>query len=436
MAVDTPATVAIIGAGPIGLEAALYARFLGYNVHVLDKGRVAENVLRWGHVRMFTPFRMNCSSLGRAALIAQDPNYRPPPNDSFLTGQQWAECYLIPLSQTDLLAESIRQRCTVIAVSRHRLWKSHAWHDDEQRSEDPFRLLYVDQHGIERTLTADVVIDASGVFQTPNWMGPGGAPAIGEAALRQRIEYGLPDVLGSERSDYQGRRVLIVGSGHSAATTLLQVIELMEAEPSTSLIWVARQRPGQVSPVRRWQDDPLPQRDRLAEAANRVAAGHPQVDFRPGWIVERIGEQDGRFLVELANGPEDVHRHAAATAGSKRESVLVDRIVANVGYRPEWGMCAELHLQLSYVTDGPSSLACQLLEQPEQPELPAAGQPCGTSNPLMTTEPNFYVLGAKSYGRKSEFLYCMGLEQIRRLFAIIGDRQDLDLYKSAERLPH
>ncbi|MEC9117285.1 MAG: FAD-dependent oxidoreductase, partial [Planctomycetota bacterium] len=34
MAIDTPATIAILGAGPIGLEAALYARFLGYEVTV------------------------------------------------------------------------------------------------------------------------------------------------------------------------------------------------------------------------------------------------------------------------------------------------------------------------------------------------------------------------------------------------------------------
>ena len=89
MAVDTPARIAIFGAGPIGLEAALYARFLGYDVDVFDRGQVAENVLNWGHVRMFTPFGYNSSTLGLAALAAQDAEYKPPHAHELLTGREW-----------------------------------------------------------------------------------------------------------------------------------------------------------------------------------------------------------------------------------------------------------------------------------------------------------------------------------------------------------
>ena len=46
--------IAIIGAGPIGLEAAAYARRLGHEVTVYERGRVGENVGRWGHVVMFS----------------------------------------------------------------------------------------------------------------------------------------------------------------------------------------------------------------------------------------------------------------------------------------------------------------------------------------------------------------------------------------------
>jgi hypothetical protein len=52
---------------------------------------------------------------------------------------------------------------------------------------------------------------------------------------------------------------------------------------------------------------------------------------------------------------------------------------------------------------------------------------------LLTPEPDFYVLGAKSYGRSSRFLIAAGLEQIRDLFTIIGDRADLDLYHATAR---
>ena len=49
---------------------------------------------------------------------------------------------------------------------------------------------------------------------------------------------------------------------------------------------------------------------------------------------------------------------------------------------------------------------------------------------LISRETDFYILGAKSYGRSSNFLLSVGLEQIRQIFTIIGDSSDLDLYRS------
>ena len=45
--------IAVLGAGPVGLEAALYARKLGYPVTVYERGRLAEHVQRWGAVSRF-----------------------------------------------------------------------------------------------------------------------------------------------------------------------------------------------------------------------------------------------------------------------------------------------------------------------------------------------------------------------------------------------
>ena len=39
--IDSPAAVVVVGAGPIGIETALYARFLGYDVQLIDHGKVA-----------------------------------------------------------------------------------------------------------------------------------------------------------------------------------------------------------------------------------------------------------------------------------------------------------------------------------------------------------------------------------------------------------
>ena len=43
---------------------------------------------------------------------------------------------------------------------------------------------------------------------------------------------------------------------------------------------------------------------------------------------------------------------------------------------------------------------------------------------LRTTEPNFYVLGAKSYGRNTYFLLRTGFEQVRDAFALITGKAD------------
>src|SRR5690348_1003548 len=123
MAVDTPARIAILGAGPIGLEAALYARYLGYDVDVYERGRVGEHFLQWGHGRMFTPFGESVSPLGLAALTAQDESWKPPAAGALLTGREFVERYLAPLSRSDLLADSVHERTEALAISRGGLRK-------------------------------------------------------------------------------------------------------------------------------------------------------------------------------------------------------------------------------------------------------------------------------------------------------------------------
>ena len=61
------------------------------------------------------------------------------------------------------------------------------------------------------------------------------------------------------------------------------------------------------------------------------------------------------------------------------------------------------------------------------------GQPPDGPAPVADGEPGYYVLGAKSYAGRADFLISTGHQQIRDLFAVIGDRADLDLYKSMAR---
>ena len=67
----------------------------------------------------------------------------------------------------------------------------------------------------------------------------GGAPAIGETDLREKIDYGVPNI--AECPDrYAGSRVLLVGSGYSAATTIVALAKLAEQVPGTRITWVTR----------------------------------------------------------------------------------------------------------------------------------------------------------------------------------------------------
>jgi hypothetical protein len=47
---------------------------------------------------------------------------------------------------------------------------------------------------------------------------------------------------------------------------------------------------------------------------------------------------------------------------------------------------------------------------------------------LANPEPEFFILGMKSYGRSSSFLLRTGYEQIRDVFQLITGRDQLDLY--------
>jgi thioredoxin reductase len=402
MAVDTPAKIAILGAGPIGLEAALYARFLGYDVVLYEADEVAGSIRRWGHVRMFTPFGINRSPLGLAAIQAQDENYRPPADGEMLTGHEWVDRYLLPLSQTDLLANHLRLGTTVVRIGKEGLLKGDLpGHPD--RGDFAFRLLVRDRDGMEHIELADAVIDATGVFRGgANPLGNGGIFAVGEVAWCDRIEYRLPHFTGEGRTHYAGKHTLLIGGGHSAATNAVALAQLAQEAPGTRVTWITRREApaavkGPVDPI---ANDRLTGRAELTRQANALVVDPTSsVTYWPVTIVEKIegkvqSATEFEFTVELSG------QHAGI--------FQFDRIIANVGFRPDTDLYKELQIQECVATQGPQA--------------------------LLNPEPNFYILGAKSYGRRSNFLLSTGFEQIRDVFKIIGDRSTLDLYAGAPKL--
>jgi thioredoxin reductase len=398
-----PRRIAVVGAGPIGLEAALYGRFLGYAVDVYERGNVAQYLLDWGHVKMFTPWQENVSALGCTALAAQEPPWRPPEPGSFVTGREMVQCYFLPLAHSDLLVDSIHEHVEVAAIGRSRMLKG----DRGSRRREPFRLLVRDR-GTERAAEADVVIDATGTYGQHRWMGAGGIPAIGEMGCRSQIEYQLPDVAGNDRARLAGRRVAVVGAGHCAATTIVALDEVAAAVPGTTITWITRRvEPGaENSPVRRVENDPYPHRDRLALAANRLAAAG-RVDHRPGTYVAAVSHGAAAGTLTLA------------LSGSHQGNVEVDAVLAQVGHRPDVRLYEELRVKCGPVGEEalPRRAVGRFAKAPNAAELAAVTQ----------LEPDFFVIGAKLCGRGSRFLLRHGRDQVRAVFAILGGRPDLDL---------
>lgn len=405
--------IAVIGAGPIGIEAALYARQLGHPTTVYETGRIGEYFHWWGHVRMFSPFGMNSTPLGRAAILQENRKHEFPPADSCITGKEHLACYLEPLAKTPLLQPCLKLDHRVQYAGR----SGHLKNDtpgSPARSKTPFRLLIQEAKKNEQMAEADIILDCSGTYSQPRWLGDGGIPAQGEIGVQKRIGYHLENIVGERKSHYAGKNVMVIGSGYSAAATVSQLADIANQNPETWVVWLARSTASQ--PIHRVEDDPLKERDRLAVRANTLATrSDANVEFHPGTFVERIESilNDQAFRVH-------------ARCAGKPRTWEVERIIANVGYTPDRSIYRELQIHECYASFGPMKLAACLLSQ--------AGSDClaQTSHgrdSLKNPEPGYYILGTKSYGRNSNFLLRAGFEQIRDVFQLIRGDPDLDLYR-------
>jgi hypothetical protein len=349
---------------------------------------------------------MNSTALGRNAIQAENAEHEFPAEGDCITGKQHAAAYLEPLARTALLRDCLRTESHVLHVSRRGFLKEDGA-GDGRRGQEPFRLLIRDGRGRERVEEADVVLDCTGTYAQHRWMGDGGIPAVGESAAEPRIAYGLEDVLGERRMEYAGKTVLLAGSGYSAGTTVCNLAELGEKHPETWVIWLARATGSQ--PIKRIANDPLRERDRLAVRANTLATrSDGNVEFHKQAVVEAI---------ETA-GVNKSFRVTACCAGKLR-TWEVDRVIANIGYSPDTGLYRELQVHECYASLGPMKLAGALFKHAGADCLTVPAQGAET---LRNPEPNFYILGAKSYGRNSNFLLRNGFNQVREVFTLINVR--------------
>ena len=397
--------IAIVGAGPIGLEAALEGARRGFDVALYDAGRVAEHWRRFADVTLFTPFRMNSTEWGRTRLREQGIDV--PSDEAILTAGEIVARYLEPLSRLPELEGRVRQHARVAGIARDGMTKGGAG----IRAGRSF-LLRVEGEVAPTLKRADVVIDASGVYGNPRATGPGGLSALGEGELGARIDHHIPPLSGEARPRYAGKRVLLVGDGHSAATALVGFAAMAEKGEAPMVVWIRRRGAGGTGdPFSVDPGDPLPEREALGARANRIARGASWLTTLAGAEIESYARKGDAVVVTLRE-----------PSGAVRQ-VEVDQVLALVGYRPDASIHRELQIHLCYASEGPMALASAILAA--SAASPGAGSDClkQTTHGAEThrnPEPGFFFVGAKSYGRNPQFLLELGHRQVEEIYSLIA----------------
>jgi len=381
--------VVVVGAGPMGLAAAIGAVDRGYEVTVVERGQIGQSLRSWGTTRFFTPLEMNVPPRFREILGA-----RMPPPEALLSGQEMAEQILEPIAQSEILRGKVRTGETVMAIGRRGLTRSdYAGHP--LRSERPFRLLLSGPAG-ESVLEAEIILDASGGSILPKAIGSGGLPARGEFQLNGSAIRTLGE-LTRRSTELQGRRILLVGHGHSAANAIGYLSSLAEQDHGTSVVWAVRtlnQRP-----CEEIANDPLPERKSVVERANSLATSPSS------WLrIER------RAMIESIH-PSNGHLDVTLSGGRKVE---VDLIAAFTGYRPDGSFLTELTAEVSPVTEGGGRLYRAISNITDCLTTPVV-----RSEDLESGEPNFFFVGSRSYGRARTFLLQTGLSQLETILDIL-----------------
>jgi Pyridine nucleotide-disulphide oxidoreductase len=392
-------TVAIIGAGPVGLAAAAHVLERGMMPIVLEAGpEPAHAVRQWQHVQLFSPWEYNVDKA--AERLLSSIGWNSPDPHVYPTGAELLERYLDPLADKTILKEVIRTSSRVTAVSRVGFDKAKT----RGREKAPFEIRYQNGKGPE-TLRADAVIDASGTWHSPNPAGASGLPAIGERDAQARLSYAMPDVMGRDRARFAGKTVAVLGAGHSAIGTLTDLTTLARQVPGTTVLWLLRGN----DPAKAFgggTNDKLVARGELgARFASLVASGMVKVEA--GFAVTHVtltGDQ-----LRVASGSACCGRH-----------VVVDELIAATGFRPDLSFLSEVRLCLDPAIEAPIALA---------PLIDPNEHSCGTVRPhgareLVQDDSGLYLAGIKSYGRAPTFLMITGYEQVRSIAAdIAGDRE-------------
>lgn len=398
--------VAIIGGGPVGLSAAAHLKKNNQPFILFEVGnQIGANILKWGHVRLFSPWEYN---IDKAAETLLREAQVPIPNKTYVPyGKEIVEDYLKPLANLTGIKENIHLNSNVIAIGRNGLDKMK----DDNREGLPFSIQVI-ENGKFKLYEAKAVIDASGTWQSPNPVGSGGVFAIGELDNGSQIYYGMPDINKTDEHKYANKTTLVVGGGHSAIGTILALNDLIHKYPNTKIHWVLRKR--HVSDVYGGQEaDKFKERGALGIQIEKLV-NSGAVEIHTPVHIHAIEKNNGQLVIK----------------GLKQKDSFIlqdiDEIISCTGSRPDFSFLREIRFDSDAALESVPKLA-NLID----PNIHS----CGTVRPhgeaeLRQKEKDFYIVGMKSYGRAPTFLMTTGYEQVRSIVAFMNG--DFDSAKRVE----
>ncbi len=388
----------VIGAGPVGLAAAVHLLNDGVDFLIFEAGNtIGAAVETWGHVQMFSPWQFNIDRSAGALLKAS--GWQEPSLEQCPTGREFLDAYLMPLSRIADIAKRLYLNTKVLSVTRAKLSGT----ESIEQSTAPFEVTSTTSTGRTQRIRVAAVIDASGTWMRANPLGADYAAAPGEEAAAGAIRYGMPDILGSDRGRYAGKRILVVGSGYSAAGNLLNCGALREVDQRTKIYWALRS--SALPPLLSLPTSQLPERSRLADRLKAmISAGRCEV-LAP-FVLEEVTDSAGGAVTIRGRG----------LSGST--TIVVDQIIAATGATPDYTIFDGLRMDIDPVIQCPAGLAG--LVDP-------AIHTCATVSrhgayELQQPESDLFVVGMKSYGRAPTFLLATGYEQVRSVAAWIAGR--------------
>lgn len=144
---ETPGRIAVIGGGILGIEAALYGRYLGYKVSVYEANEIGHTGRAMGDQPLPMLPDRSFSPLAALALSAQSSDR---PETLPVTCEDWVEQILIPLTQTDLLVGQVHQHAEVAGISHAVPPESPDSDETDDAIPADFELTFVDQREPEK----------------------------------------------------------------------------------------------------------------------------------------------------------------------------------------------------------------------------------------------------------------------------------------------